>query len=86
MFYYRSARRATLEGLGRFFPVPVDALTREFGEEGLDADGVCARSIRALRRLGVRGIYVSNLPVEDAPARLERIASLAEQPSESSAR
>jgi 5,10-methylenetetrahydrofolate reductase len=77
VFYYRSARRRTLEVLSEFFPVPVAALTREFDEEGLDADAVCARSVRFLHDLGIRHIYVSNLPVGDAFARLERIARLA---------
>lgn len=79
VFYYRSARRKTLEALRHFFPVPIDELEREFLEEKLDADAVCARSIDALRGLGVRSIYVSNLPIADAPARLERILRLSER-------
>jgi len=76
VFYYRSSRPKTLSALGRFFPVPAAALQREFDEEGMDSDAVCARSIRALRGLGVRHVYVSNLPVADASARLDRIAAL----------
>ena len=78
VFYYRSARRKTLDALRHFFPVPVDELEREFVDEKLDADAVCARSIASLHRLGVRSIYVSNLPIGDAPARLERILRLAQ--------
>jgi 5,10-methylenetetrahydrofolate reductase len=79
VFYYRSNRPKTLAALGRFFPVPIEALQREFAEEGLDPDAVCARSIRALWSLGVRHVYVSNLPVAEAAARLDRIAVLARE-------
>ena len=82
VFYYRSARPKTLATLGRFFPVPARELEREFGEERLDPDAVCARSVRALRRLGVRHVYISNLPIADAPARLERIERLSRELSE----
>ena len=82
VFYYRSARPKTLATLGRFFPVPARELEREFGAERLDPDAVCARSVRALRRLGVRHVYISNLPVADAPARLERIERLSRELSE----
>jgi hypothetical protein len=77
VFYYRSARRATLETLRRFFPVPESGLQRDFEHEKLDADTVCARSVRTLWNLGVRRFYISNLPIADAAARLERILSLA---------
>ncbi len=73
VFYYRSARASTLGALGRFFPVPAAPLTREFEVEKLDSEAVCARSIRGLNDLGVRHIYISNLPVSDAPARLRRL-------------
>jgi 5,10-methylenetetrahydrofolate reductase len=76
VFYYRSARRKTLEALQHFFPVPIDELEREFVEEKLDPDAVCARSIVELRRLGARSLYVSNLPIADAAPRLERIVRL----------
>ncbi len=74
VFYYRSARARTLDALGGFFPVPAAPIKREFEVERLDAEAVCARSIRGLRRLGVRHIYISNLPVGDAPARLQAAA------------
>jgi 5,10-methylenetetrahydrofolate reductase len=76
VFYYRSARKASLETLHRFFPVPAREIEREFEVEELHGDEVCARSIRKLRRLGVRRFYVSNLPVADAAERLQRIIRL----------
>jgi hypothetical protein len=60
VFYYRSARPKTLDTLSRFFPVPADDLTREFGQ-GVSPVEVCARTIRALRELGAEKVYVSNL-------------------------
>src|SRR5262249_26780416 len=80
VFYYRSAKPRTLETLHRFFPVPARELQAEFESEKLHPDEVCARSIRTLRGLGVRRIYVSNLPIADAPARLARIAQLSAIP------
>lgn len=62
VFYYRSAKPATLKTLSQFLPVPVDGLAAEFAE-GLTPVDICARSIRALLSLGVRHFYVSNLPL-----------------------
>jgi len=62
VFYYRSARTATLQTLSQFLPVPVDELAAEFAG-GASPVGVCARSIRELMALGVRHFYVSNLPL-----------------------
>jgi 5,10-methylenetetrahydrofolate reductase len=75
VFYYRSARPATLETLQQFFTVPRLELEKEFNDAKLSADQICGRSIHGLRELGVRHIYVSNLPVADAPARLRRLMS-----------
>jgi hypothetical protein len=75
VFYYRSARPATLAALRQFLPVPAEGLTREFGE-GLTPEAVCARTITTLRRLGVRHVYVSNLPVGRARQTMERIREL----------
>lgn len=66
VFYYRSPNHRTLDALAPFLPVPRTALEREF-REGATATGICARTIRALRTLGVRNVYVSNLPVGRAP-------------------
>jgi 5,10-methylenetetrahydrofolate reductase len=75
IFYYRSANPRTLATLRQFLPVPIEGLTQEFGE-GLSPDDICARTIRALRAIGVRHFYVSNLPVNRARSTLERILSL----------
>src|SRR5262245_18091443 len=53
LFYHRRANPKTLAALRNFLLVPVDALTREFGE-GASPEEICARSLRALRAAGVR--------------------------------
>lgn len=78
VFYYRSANPKTLATLRNFLPVPVDQLTREFAE-GASPDVVCARTIRALRKAGVKHCYVSNLPVGSTRRTLESILALASQ-------
>jgi hypothetical protein len=60
VFMYRSANPKTLEQLGRFFPVPAEGITRDF-EVGLSPEEVTARTVRALREIGVDKVYVSNL-------------------------
>lgn len=72
VFFYRSARPAMLERLGRFFPVPAEPLTREF-ESGATAEEICARTIASLRRMGVDKIYLCNLGGRRAAQRYERI-------------
>jgi 5,10-methylenetetrahydrofolate reductase len=72
VFYYRSANPTTLSTLGEFFPVPADAITREFAR-GKTAEEVCARSIRELRAAGAEKVYVSNLGNRGAGRRLKRI-------------
>lgn len=72
VFYYRSANPGTLARLGEFFPVPAEALTREF-EAGASPDEICLRSVRALRNAGVRHVYVSNLGLRKAPGRLDAL-------------
>lgn len=72
VFYYRSANARTLQTLSRFLPVPVAALTAEF-ERGATALDICARTMQAMRRLGVRNFYVSNLPLVGAAAMLEEL-------------
>lgn len=76
VFYYRSANPKTLNALGGFLPVPIDALTAEFAA-GATPEEICARSIRALTNAGVRHFYVSNLPVHRAAHTLQRILDLA---------
>ena len=43
---------------------------------GATPEEVCAKTIRLLRDLGVRNVYVSNLPVGRARATLEKIGAL----------
>lgn len=81
VFYYRSANPRTLQALADFLPVPAVALTREFRDEGANADEICARTVRALRELGVDRVYISNLKPDDAPQRLEAIRRLVESGS-----
>jgi hypothetical protein len=76
VFYYRSAKPATLEALRQFLPVPAEQLSREFAA-GATADEVCARTIRALREAGARHVYVSNLPISRARQTLARVMTLA---------
>jgi 5,10-methylenetetrahydrofolate reductase len=75
VFYYRSANQKTLQTLRRFLPVPVDGLTREFAE-GRTPEEVCARTIAALHRAGIRRWYVSNLPVGRARQVMTQILAL----------
>jgi hypothetical protein len=75
VFLYRSANPRTLEQLGNFFPVPADGITRDFAE-GLSPEEICARSIRALREVGVDKVYVSNLGFDRPDARYRRILEL----------
>ncbi len=80
VFYYRSANRKTLQTLSRFLPVPVEPLMAEFAAGATPVD-VCARTIRAMRELGIRHFYVSNLPLHGTAATLntilERVDALA---------
>ena len=77
VFYYRSANRRTLDILRRFVPVPVEGLMDEFAS-GASAVEICARTIAAMQRLGIRHFYVSNLPSQDAAATM--LAILARVP------
>lgn len=72
VFFYRSANARTLDVLRSFIPVPTEGLTREF-DAGATAEEVCARTIRALLDVGVRHVYISNLPIGRAPAALTAI-------------
>jgi 5,10-methylenetetrahydrofolate reductase len=74
VFYYRSANVRTLRTLSQFLPVPIEALIAEF-TAGATAVDVCARTIRALKQLGARHFYVSNLPLSRADETLAAIAA-----------
>jgi 5,10-methylenetetrahydrofolate reductase len=65
VFYYRSASPKTLGMLSQFFPVPVEGLKRDFAA-GKSPDEICAASIHALLQLGVKNLYISNLPMPSA--------------------
>lgn len=67
VFMYRSANPRTLKRLAEFFPVPFDGVTKDFGA-GLSAEGICAKTIAALRDVGADKVYVSNLAVGKAAA------------------
>ena len=75
VFLYRSANPRTLQQLGSYFPVPAEGVTRDF-EERLSPEEICARTIRALREVGVEKVYVSNLGFDRPDARYRRILEL----------
>ena len=75
VFLYRSANPRTLRQLASFLPVPAEEITGEFAA-GLSAEDICARSIRALREIGVDKVYISNLGLDRPDARYRRIVEL----------
>lgn len=74
VFYYRSANATTLQTLSQFLPVPIDGLMKDFSGGATPVE-VCARTIRALKQVGARHFYVSNLPLSKADAILEAIVA-----------
>jgi 5,10-methylenetetrahydrofolate reductase len=76
VFYYRSGRKRTLETLSAFMPVPVDGLRKDFAEAEATAMDICARTIRELRQLGIRHIYLCNLAAVTASRDLNRLKQL----------
>src|ERR1041384_1060339 len=78
VFYYRSATSKTLDLLSQFFPVPSAELKRDFAAQ-IPPEDICAHSILALLQRGVKSIYVSNLPMATATAKLARIESRVEE-------
>jgi hypothetical protein len=76
VFYYRSANPKTFKLLRNFLRVPAEEISRDFIEHGKSADQICADTIRALRRVGARHVYVSNLKPDEAPERLTAIEQL----------
>jgi len=77
VFVYRSANPATLDKLRQFFPVPAAEVAREFAA-GASAEEICARSIRALRDVGVDKVYVSNLGFKKPEERYRRLLEVLE--------
>lgn len=72
VFYYRSANEKTLRMLSQFLPVPVEGLLAEFAGGDTPVD-ICARTVKALRGLGARHFYLSNLPHKGAAGLLKQI-------------
>ncbi len=77
VFYYRSARAATLRALAEFIPVPDEGLRGDFLERKLSPEEVAATTLRALSAVGIRRSYLSNLPTGSAARRLMTIRRLA---------
>lgn len=77
VFYYRSANPKTIAALSRFMPVPAEGLAREFSS-GSSPVEICARTVRALRSLGVRHFCICNLPMHEASGTLSAILDAAE--------
>jgi hypothetical protein len=75
VFYYRSAKPETLARLAEFLPVPQSEVSAEFAA-GATPDEICARTIRALREIGVDRVYVANLGVRRAAERYGRVVEL----------
>ena len=72
VFYYRSPNSNTLALLSKFFPVPIEELKKDF-EANQSPDEICALSVHALFRRGLKNVYISNLPMPAAAVRLSRI-------------
>lgn len=72
VFLYRSANPRTFERLRQFFPVPAEQLTHEFAS-GASPEEICARTIRALRDVGVDKVYLSNLGFTRPEERYRRV-------------
>jgi hypothetical protein len=72
VFVYRSGNPGTLEKLRQFFPVPAAEVVREFAS-GASPEEICARTIRALREVGVEKVYVSNLGFKKPEERYRKL-------------
>lgn len=79
IFFYRSANPRTLEALRTFIRVPAEGLTREFAD-GVSAEEICARTLRAMMDVGASHFYISNLPIGRAHATLAAILERAGVP------
>jgi hypothetical protein len=72
VFFYRSANARTLGALRSFLPVPIEGLTKAFGE-GQTPEQVCATTLKVLLDAGARHFYISNLPIGRAQSVLTEI-------------
>jgi len=77
VFHYQSANPATLARMKHFFPVPVEGVTSDFAK-GLSAEEITARSIRALRSVGIDKVYISNLGFRKPEERYRKILEIVE--------
>jgi hypothetical protein len=64
--------------LSKFFPVPVEELKRDFAANQAPEE-ICAMSVHALLKRGVKNVYISNLPVAAASQKLPRIETRVEE-------
>jgi len=78
VFLYRSANPKTLRQLAHFFPVPAEAIIREFAS-GMSPEAICAKTISALSEVGANKVYVSNLGFRGAADRYRRILAILDQ-------
>jgi hypothetical protein len=72
VFHYLSANPGTLDRLGRYFPVPAEGVTRDFAQ-GLSPEEITARTVQALRDIGVNNVYLSNLGFKRPEERYRQI-------------
>ncbi len=72
VFHYLSPNPETLKRLGRFFPVPAEGVIRDF-ESGMKAEEITAKTIRALREVGVDKVYLSNLGFKRPEERYRKV-------------
>ena len=72
VFHYYSANPGTLTRLNQFFPVPAEGIVRDFAA-GLSPEEITAKTIRALRDIGVDKVYVSNLGFRQPEQRYKRL-------------
>jgi len=75
VFYYRSGNPKTLARLGQFIPVPDEEVRQAFAS-GVTPDELAAATLRELFALGIRSVYISNLPTLEAPRILARLARM----------
>ncbi len=78
VFFYRNGRREALRRLSKFFPVPVEEVAREF-DAGVTPEEHCARSILALRHVGISNVYVCNLGARSAGHRFGKVMAEVEK-------
>ncbi len=76
VFHYRSANPRTLRRLASFLPVPEAEVSDAFAA-GLSPEELTGRTLAGLHALGVRKLYLSNLPAEQPSRALSAILDAA---------